>query len=547
MLLSKKFKRSKSLPPRTLTPEVSSLPSASTPVVGLDSEITKPSTPTTRARLGLSSGPSIGSFGDGEDDSEPATPGPPMYSKNPPGRESSSRGGTKNVAFLMSKKKQELLRPTPALHPPGEKDKRTEMLLKTHVETMMSRGQVIRHTFTERGDLGFSVSLGRSRTTSRIMVLVKETRPDCSIFDILRPSDELVAINGDYFVPTRLIADFKYLENLLARGARPIELVFVHGERRGSAFAAQEADRKRRAEEDARLRRLRGVDNLLRSSSSSTSRVGGGPAAATVVAAERPRGVIVAPPRQPEDIKRLENARRALDAKTHEAGLLSKEMQRLRAQRDEELAEFAQKERELRLHIEKMREELPTAGTLYSNAKSSSSESGGIVLDPSEPEKEDVMVEKMMSRALEASDARSILRELERLDTEEEGDDDPYVVEQEYDESKSPPDSLYVMSRGENESPLLQTALVEDYKDQSNEVIVFLADQDGVPDLDVLLKDCEDQVRKELEAHYTKLLHEKDDTIAQLRKDLDRANAALNPTLPNLRSAFFSTRPVPAL
>ena len=114
-------------------------------------------------------------------------------------------------------------------------------ILKEHLVVMHEHGLVFEHTF-RAGPLGFSVALARYGPEGRVFARVERTDRGCALYpDALKPSDELIAIDGDLLVdPTS--SEFDALRETLAT-ARPAKLLFVKGERRDAAFADQERDR----------------------------------------------------------------------------------------------------------------------------------------------------------------------------------------------------------------------------------------------------------------------------------------------------------------
>ncbi|KAH8048001.1 FMN binding protein [Aureococcus anophagefferens] len=114
-------------------------------------------------------------------------------------------------------------------------------ILKEHLVVMHEHGLVFEHTF-RAGPLGFGVALARYGPEGRVFARVERTERGCALYpDALKPSDELIALDGDLLVdPTP--AEFDALRETLATAA-PATLLFVKGEKRDAAFADQERDR----------------------------------------------------------------------------------------------------------------------------------------------------------------------------------------------------------------------------------------------------------------------------------------------------------------
>lgn len=103
---------------------------------------------------------------------------------------------------------------------------------------MSDHGLVFEHTFS-RQKLGFAIVLAKYGDEGRVFVQIEKTTPPCPLYpDTLRPSDELIAVDGDLIIdPTS--ADFERLRERLSK-SRPVKLLFVKGELRDRAFEDQE-------------------------------------------------------------------------------------------------------------------------------------------------------------------------------------------------------------------------------------------------------------------------------------------------------------------
>lgn len=489
--------------------------------------------------------------GDGEDgESEPSTPGPPLFANTSSGRAAALKVSEgKHVAFLLSQKPTRSdaspsdvqMRRAPVRRrkwtpPVTESHKRAEEVLRLHVSTMTQAGKVIKHEFTAR-DLGFGVSLGRDRATDRIIVLVKETRPSCEIFDKLRPNDELVAIDGSLFVPTRLIADFKYLEEVLnVNGPRPLHLTFVHGKRRDEVFQVQEAERA--AKECT-------VDSRGPPPTPTPQRRAARPQ-------PNPARVTLSELRKRHEDEDLQAShveqieRRAADA---EASLgaaqqlitsLKAEVTALRHERNDAI----DRQNDLQQRLDQALRNLlhhtappPPPSSTASSSRGSSTPPPSQVFYNIRPQLSTAtiddggVIETRISAALEAGDARSMLRALERLDLD---DEDGSPVARLDNDSSIATDGVVVLSReaeslsAKNDDKHPGSRRSSSDADVASEVVVFLSEEDLLPNLDDMLAERSSNLRKELEDHYVTQLQAKDDAYAACMAERDALRSQLN-------------------
>ncbi|KAJ8611419.1 hypothetical protein CTAYLR_009011 [Chrysophaeum taylorii] len=105
-------------------------------------------------------------------------------------------------------------------------------------------GKLFDVVFEAPGQLGFKILLARSKRSTRRRVLVDETFDSCVAYDILRPRDEIVAIDGDLLIEMDPEAFSELVTRL--RTKRPLELTFAKGAGRDEAFKDQ-CDQRRRA------------------------------------------------------------------------------------------------------------------------------------------------------------------------------------------------------------------------------------------------------------------------------------------------------------
>lgn len=131
---------------------------------------------------------------------------------------------------------------------------RATSLLQDHVETMKSRNLAFRYAF--RGaKLGFSIVVARYGEEGREHVQVEATQPHCDLYttqlplkeldgvrDKLMPTDELIAINGEYLTETSA-KTFPQILKKIQESSRPLTVTFVLGERREEAHSEQEEAR----------------------------------------------------------------------------------------------------------------------------------------------------------------------------------------------------------------------------------------------------------------------------------------------------------------
>ena len=144
-----------------------------------------------------------------------------------------------------------------------EHAKRATDLLKEHVETMKSLDLAFRYTF--RGaKLGFSIVVARYGEEGREHVQIEATQPHCDLYtpqrplkelenmrDKIMPTDELIAINGEY-IPDVSAKTFPQILKKIQKAGRPLTATFVLGERREEAHSEQEEGRAM-LREDLRL------------------------------------------------------------------------------------------------------------------------------------------------------------------------------------------------------------------------------------------------------------------------------------------------------
>lgn len=332
----------------------------------------------------------------------------------------------------------------------GDAYNKVENLLNSHVEKMRNQGMVVRHTFKEP-ELGFSVSLDRVQDSDRIAVRVKETRPECEIFGKLRPSDELVAINGEYFVPTRYLTNFEYLDDLLSRdkGPRPLDLVFVHGDRRNDVFDAKKSKRifhsneKKRNKERARRSNVE-LSSPLQATGKETRRPDRAALQGDWQWWRKAEGSI----KLDKMTLRLQRAERALREKIEETKRLQVEVTHLRQKRDDSIASFFEPEHDLRSHIKWLRGTPAGASQLcqLSGCAVSDQQLFSAEVVATTPRPEDHLLEQRIARALEANDARSILRQLQSIDA-----DDGSLDDQSYGPNSSLRDRLQLLVQNHTE------------------------------------------------------------------------------------------------
>ena len=124
--------------------------------------------------------------------------------------------------------------------------KKMKRILKEHLEA--NAALVFDHTFVEHR-LGFTIALARYGPSGREFVEVASTSPACAAFDALKPTDELVAINGDLLVDDGrgdLHGTATYFDSIrrrIRRGNRPMTLTFIRSGARETAFEVQEQHR----------------------------------------------------------------------------------------------------------------------------------------------------------------------------------------------------------------------------------------------------------------------------------------------------------------
>ena len=104
------------------------------------------------------------------------------------------------------------------------------------------------YTVVFRGDrLGFSLVLARLSDSARSRLVVDATAETGACYALVRPLDELVAINGDKLIPIEMEA-FPTLVYRLQHTARPLHLTFARGYGRDAAFREQVRRRSVRLE-----------------------------------------------------------------------------------------------------------------------------------------------------------------------------------------------------------------------------------------------------------------------------------------------------------
>ena len=109
-----------------------------------------------------------------------------------------------------------------------------------------SAGKLYELEFDEPGPLGFKILLARGEASSRRRVIVDETFEYSPSFAILRPNDELVAIEGDLLIEMDPEAFGELVRRL--RSIRPLRLTFARGDGRDAAFQRQTCRRQQKSE-----------------------------------------------------------------------------------------------------------------------------------------------------------------------------------------------------------------------------------------------------------------------------------------------------------
>lgn len=113
-------------------------------------------------------------------------------------------------------------------------------LLSTHIAAMDDQGLVFERTF-HTAKLGFSIILARYGNMGREFILVAAVDPSCEYYRQLRPTDELIAVNGNVICePQR----FGALSRTIYQAERPLTLTFIQGIDRDAAFEKQEKERR---------------------------------------------------------------------------------------------------------------------------------------------------------------------------------------------------------------------------------------------------------------------------------------------------------------
>lgn len=128
--------------------------------------------------------------------------------------------------------------------PQEEYEHNVKRLLRDHLDTMESLGIAFHHDFVNER-LGFSILLARYGTEGRKFVQVDETFPHSESYpEPLKPTDELIAVNGKLILNPEEGQKFKLLQDTISKAKRPLRLTFIHGERREEAFFEQETRRE---------------------------------------------------------------------------------------------------------------------------------------------------------------------------------------------------------------------------------------------------------------------------------------------------------------
>ena len=100
--------------------------------------------------------------------------------------------------------------------------------LLSKLDVLKAKEYAFSHSFHGR-HLGFSLALSRYGD-ERHAVEVHATRPDCELSDMLRPRDELVAIDDDIIVCNDT-AEFTNILLRIRSAPRPLTLTFVKAQR----------------------------------------------------------------------------------------------------------------------------------------------------------------------------------------------------------------------------------------------------------------------------------------------------------------------------
>lgn len=104
-------------------------------------------------------------------------------------------------------------------------------------EQLKKAGKLFEVIFDKEGPLGFKILLARGQRSTRRRVVVDATFETCIAFNVIRPRDEIVAVDGDLLIEMDPEAFAELVRRL--RNKRPLALTFAKGEGRDKAFREQ--------------------------------------------------------------------------------------------------------------------------------------------------------------------------------------------------------------------------------------------------------------------------------------------------------------------
>ena len=104
-------------------------------------------------------------------------------------------------------------------------------------EELEKGGKLYDVDFTQSGPLGFKILLARGAKSTRRRVIVDETFEYCEAYHLLRPNDEIIAVQGDLLIEMDPEAFGELVRRL--RSLRPLRLTFAKGDGRQEAFQRQ--------------------------------------------------------------------------------------------------------------------------------------------------------------------------------------------------------------------------------------------------------------------------------------------------------------------
>lgn len=121
------------------------------------------------------------------------------------------------------------------------RDARISAAYKQRRDKLLESGKLYTVKFADPGHLGFKILLARGTRSTRRRVLVDATFESCIAYDLMRPHDEIVAVDDDLLIEMDPEAFAALVKKL--RTKRPLELTLAKADDREHAFNTQKLNR----------------------------------------------------------------------------------------------------------------------------------------------------------------------------------------------------------------------------------------------------------------------------------------------------------------